>query len=188
MKPITKLEARIHRTIDTARTRWFQLWIASVIALAFTPMSWIAVTAIAIVGGVISYFITLVGVSMFISANVSQEEIAEAIKEKRALEDVQKAATPAQPIDDVPEEMLKAGFTERLDITATSETIGAYQGVELYDWVEVKTSPEETVRFAYFGPAQIINGIQVIPEIVGKLFLNIEGVLYEKDVEVKPST
>lgn len=184
MKPTTKLEARIARIVDTARTRWFQLWIVSITALCFTTLPWLAITAIAIIGGIVSYFATLIGVSMFITANTSQEEIAEAIREKNALAKTQAEQAPVEKPEDVPEDMFKAGFTERVDIVETSASIGAYQGVELYEWVEVKTPSEETsTRFEYFGPAQVINGIQVIPEIVGKLFLNIEGVLYSKELE-----
>jgi hypothetical protein len=143
--------------------------------VSFTMSAWYLIALIPL--GIITYFAMLIVVTLYLSRTITAEEIEEAKREDASLQRSRAAHT-----EDIPEEMTKAGFTDRVEIEETSETIGTYQGVELYEWVKLKAGNEPAEKFDYFGPAQIINGVQIMPEIPGKWFANIEGVLYVKEL------
>lgn len=183
---MSKLQDRVIVKVNRARTIWaFAVILGAIPAIYFMPF--LAFILLYPIAAAVAYMLTLLLVCADIARNTTEEEVDEANEEERREEAEEKlnllaAKVAGKTPEEIMELMKEADMTEHSVVEETGPIIGHYRDVPIYMWVLMKAPGSELLeKFAYFGPARMVDGIPEIPVEEGKLFANIQGVLYSKE-------
>lgn len=171
------VEERIAQAFARMRLIWALFMVVSIVVGFFWFPLW--AVAFLIPYGFITYFVGLTITYTYLSSAFEKEESS--IEEARLKLLTLQERLLAEPIE--PEEIQKlldeAGLPGVSPIEAVSpDQIGTLNGRPIYEWVELhdpNTGKKE--RFEYYGPISIAG----FPEIAGKIFANVDEVLYVRD-------
>ena len=183
---MSKLQDRVIVKVNRARTLWAFAFILGAIP-AFYYLPFLAFILLYPIVGAATYMLTLIFVCLNISKDITQEEVDEANEEERLEQEEEKRRQLAAKVaGKTPEEVMhimkEADITQHSVVEETGPIIGHYRDVPIYMRVLMKAPGSELLeKFAYFGPARMVDGMPEIPVEEGKLFANIQGVLYAKE-------
>lgn len=170
------IEERIALAVTKMRLFWALFMLASlVVTVVWLPL-WTLLFLVPY--GIITYFAALTITITYLSSTIEKKEVG--VEEARVrLLALQECLAQPVPPEEMRKLLDKAGLSQIAPIETVSEQIGTLNDRPIYEWVELydpNTGKQE--RFVYFGPISDLGA----PEIAGKVFANVDGVLYVRDI------
>lgn len=177
------LHVKIATTVNRVRTFWALGMVVAILWVVFSYPAWYLLFLLPF--GFVTYMGCLFIAALVISRDLSDQDLRE-VEEADALQAVKdKLSSGDHDPEEVIELMEKAGFTDIVVVEETGPVIGNYKENPIYEYVLVK-APKATQleRYAYHGPAEVVDGIPQIPVLDGLIFAHVQGILYSKEQPV----
>jgi len=179
---MSELQRKLAKAVLIARGIWMLVMLGSfAFAAFFLPSIYLLLL---IPFAILSYLMMLIIVGFTMSGQINEEVKKEFEEQNKIKELTEKIATGNHSPDEVMKMMHEVGITDAAVVEETSKVIGTYNGHEIFEWIYVKSpNMDKPAKFMYYGPAEVSNGMSIIPVVPGLLFACVQGVLYYIEVE-----